>query len=89
MVAVGSIIAGKVAKVTNYGAFVDLEGGGSGMIHISEVANTYVKDINDYLHVGEEVTVKVIGINEQGKVSLPCPFAHTVFILYNRLPAAA
>ena len=70
MVAVGSIIAGKVAKVTNYGAFVDLEGGGSGMIHISEVANTYVKDINDYLHVGEEVTVKVIGINEQGKVSL-------------------
>ena len=40
------------------------------MIHISEVANTYVKDINDYLHVGEEVTVKVIGINEQGKVSL-------------------
>ncbi len=70
MVAVGSIIAGKVAKVTNYGAFVDLVGGGSGMIHISEVANTYVKDINDYLHVGEEVTVKVIGINEQGKVSL-------------------
>lgn len=70
MVAVGSIVAGKVAKVTNYGAFVDLEGGGSGMIHISEVANTYVKDINDYLQVGEEVTVKVIGINEAGKVSL-------------------
>ena len=63
-------MAGKVAKVTNYGAFVDLEGGGSGMIHISEVANTYVKDINDYLKVGEEVTVKVIGINEAGKVSL-------------------
>ena len=70
MVAVGDIIAGKVAKVTNYGAFVDLAGGGSGMIHISEVANTYVKDINDYLKVGEEVTVKVIGINEAGKVSL-------------------
>ena len=70
MVSVGSIVAGKVAKVTNYGAFVDLEGGGSGMIHISEVANTYVKDFNDYLKVGEEVTVKVIGINEAGKVSL-------------------
>ena len=67
---VGSIVAGKVVKVTNYGAFVDLEGGGSGMIHISEVANTYVKDINDYLKVGDEVTVKVIGINEVGKVSL-------------------
>jgi len=63
-------VAGKVAKVMNYGAFVDLEGGGSGMIHISEVANTYVKDINDYLTVGEDVTVKVIGINEAGKVSL-------------------
>ena len=70
MVAVGDIIAGKVAKVTNYGAFVDLAGGGSGMIHISEVANTYVKDIGEYLQVGEEVTVKVIGINEAGKVSL-------------------
>ena len=70
MVSVGSIVAGKVVKVMNYGAFVDLEGGGSGMIHISEVANTYVKDINDYLKVGDEVTVKVIGVNEQGKVSL-------------------
>ena len=68
MVSVGSIVAGKVAKVTNYGAFVDLEGGGSGMIHISEVANTYVKDINDYLKVGEEVTVKVIGIDRKSVV---------------------
>ena len=70
MVSVGSIVAGRVAKVMNYGAFVDLEGGGSGMIHISEVANTYVKDINDYLKVGDEVTVKVIAINEGGKISL-------------------
>ena len=70
MVSVGSVVAGKVVKVMNYGAFVDLEGGGSGMIHISEVANTYVKDIGDYLKVGDEVTVKVIGINEGGKMSL-------------------
>lgn len=68
--AVGSIVEGKVAKITNYGAFVDFEGGGTGMIHISEVANTYVKDINDHLKVGETVKVKVIGINEQNKVSL-------------------
>lgn len=67
---VGSIVAGKVVKVMNYGAFVDLEGGGSGMIHISEVANTYVKDIADYLKVGDEVTVKVIGVSDVGKVSL-------------------
>ena len=69
-VAVGNIVEGKVAKITNYGAFIDLEGGGSGMVHISEVANTYVKDINDHIKVGESVTVKVIGINEQNKVSL-------------------
>lgn len=69
-VTVGEILDGKVAKVTNYGAFVDLQGGGSGMIHISEVANTYVKDINNYLKVGDEVKVKVIGINPENKVSL-------------------
>ncbi len=69
-VAVGNIVEGKVAKITNYGAFVDLEGGGTGMIHISEVANTYVKDINDYLQVGQDVKVKVIGINPENKISL-------------------
>lgn len=69
-VEVGSIVEGKVAKITNYGAFVDIDGGGTGMIHISEVANTYVKDINDHLKVGELVKVKVIGINPENKVSL-------------------
>ena len=69
-VEVGNIVEGKVAKITNYGAFVDLEGGGSGMIHISEVANTYVKDINDHLQVGQPVKVKVIGINPENKISL-------------------
>lgn len=68
--AVGNIVEGKVAKITAYGAFVDIDGGGTGMIHISEVANSYVKDINDHVKVGENVTVKVIGINEQNKVSL-------------------
>lgn len=69
-VAVGTIVEGKIAKITNYGAFVDLDGSGTGMIHISEIANTYVKDINDHVKLGDTVTVKVIGINEQGKVSL-------------------
>lgn len=68
--AVGTIAQGKVAKITTYGAFVDLEDGGTGMVHISEVANTYVKDINDHIKVGDSVSVKVIGINEQNKVSL-------------------
>ena len=69
-VSVGNILDGKVAKITNYGAFVDLDGGGTGMIHISEVANAYVKDINEHLQVGQEVKVKVIGINPENKVSL-------------------
>ncbi|MEG2073450.1 MAG: S1 RNA-binding domain-containing protein [Angelakisella sp.] len=68
--AVGDIAQGKVAKITNYGAFIDFEDGSTGMIHISEVANTYVKDINDHIKLGDTVSVKVIGINEQNKVSL-------------------
>lgn len=69
-VAIGNILEGKVAKVMNYGAFIDLDAGGTGMVHISEIANTYVKDINDHVKVGDTVTVKVIAINEQNKVSL-------------------
>lgn len=67
---VGSIVEGKIAKITNYGAFVDIEGGGTGMVHISEIANGYVKDINDHVKLDDIVSVKVIGINEQNKVSL-------------------
>ena len=77
MVSVGSVVAGKVVKVMNYGAFVDLEGGGSGMIHISEVANTYVKDIGDYLKVGDEVTVKVIGSYPPRSWNRPAPMPST------------
>ena len=58
---IGKIYNGKVKAITQYGAFVDMEDGGSGMIHISEVANTYVNDIHDFLTEGQEVKVKVIG----------------------------
>ena len=67
---IGKIYNGKVKGITQYGAFVDIEGGGSGMVHISEIANTYVNDIRDHLTENQEVKVKVIGINEAGKVSL-------------------
>lgn len=69
-VEIGKIYTGKVKGIANYGAFVDLDEGGTGMVHISEIANTYVEDINKHLVIGQEVKVKVIGINEQGKVSL-------------------
>lgn len=67
---IGKIYNGKVKGITQYGAFVDIDGGGTGMVHISEVANAFVNDIRDHLTENQEVKVKVIGINEAGKVSL-------------------
>ncbi len=67
---IGKIYNGKVKGITQYGAFVDIDGGGTGMVHISEIANTYVSDIREHLTEEQEVKVKVIGINEAGKVSL-------------------
>lgn len=65
----GTILNGKVTGLTNFGAFVSLEGGKTGMVHISEVANTYVKDIKEVLSEGQEVRVMVIGVTD-GKISL-------------------
>src|SRR5699024_8438887 len=67
---VGSKLQGKVTGITNFGAFVEVEKGKTGLVHISEVADTYVKDINEYLKVGEEVTVKVINVQKDGKIGL-------------------
>lgn len=67
---IGKIYQGKVKGITQYGAFVDIDGGGTGMVHISEIANTFVNEIRDHLTENQEVKVKVIGINEAGKVSL-------------------
>lgn len=67
---VGAILDGKVTGLTNFGAFVSLTEGKTGMVHISEVAPTYVKEIKDFLKEGQEVRVKVIGISDEGKISL-------------------
>lgn len=67
---IGKIYDGKVKNITQYGAFVDIEGGGTGMVHISEISNSFVNEIRDFLTENQEVKVKVIGINEAGKVSL-------------------
>lgn len=71
---IGKIYDGKVTGITNYGAFVEVPVEGSkpvtGMVHISEVANTYVNDIREFLTEGAEVRVKVMQVNEQGKVSM-------------------
>lgn len=67
---IGKIYTGKVKGIAMYGAFIDIEGGGTGMVHISEISNTFVSEVREFLTIGQEVRVKVIGINEQGKVSL-------------------
>lgn len=65
----GTIIEGKVSGVTKFGAFVDLPGGGTGMVHISEVAQTYVSEIGEYVKVGDTVKVKVLP-SDNGKIAL-------------------
>lgn len=67
---VGKIVEGKVTGITNFGAFVELEGGKTGLVHISEVALTFVKEIGDYIKEGDTVRVKILSIDEKGKISL-------------------
>ncbi len=67
---VGKIVEGTVTGITNFGAFVELPGGKTGLVHISEVADAYVKNIHRYLSRNEKVKVKVINIDDKGKISL-------------------
>jgi len=67
---VGKIYEGKITGITNFGAFVELDRKTTGLVHISEVALTYVKDINEHISVGQAVKVKVLTIDEKGKMSL-------------------
>ena len=67
---VGSKVQGKITGITNFGAFVELPDGKTGLVHISEVADNYVKDINEHLKVGDEVEVKVMNVEADGKIGL-------------------
>ena len=67
---VGTVLEGKVTGITKFGAFVALPEGKSGLIHISEVANTFVNDVHEYLTEGQSVKVKVLSISPEGKISL-------------------
>jgi len=66
----GEIIKGKVTGIVKFGAFVELAPGKSGLVYISEIANTFVKEVSDFLTVGQEVTVKVLSIDEAGRINL-------------------
>ena len=68
--AVGQVLEGTVTGITKFGAFVSLEGGRSGLVHISEVANTFVNDVHDHVQIGQKVKVKVLSLGEGGKINL-------------------
>lgn len=67
---VGSKLKGKVTGIKNFGAFVELPNGKSGLVHISEVADSYVENVAEHLNIGDEVDVKVLTIGDDGKISL-------------------
>ena len=66
----GKIVSGKITGITSFGAFVELEDGVTGLVHISEISTSYVKDINDHVKVGDTVDVKVLPVDKKGKVGL-------------------
>lgn len=67
---VGSVLDGKVTGITNFGAFVALPGNRSGLVHISEIAYSYVSNVHDHLAEGQEVRVKVIGVDANNRINL-------------------
>ena len=66
----GEVVTGKVTGITKFGAFVTIAPGKSGLVHISEISNTYVNDVNDCLKEGQEVSVKIISIDASGRINL-------------------
>jgi S1 RNA binding domain protein len=67
---VGAVIQGTVARIENYGAFLQLEDGRMGLVHISEIDRNYVRDVHDHLHEGDKVDAKVVAIKDDGKIDL-------------------
>lgn len=67
---VGDVVEGKVTGITNFGVFLEIGEGKTGMVHISEVAQTYVNQISDFVKVGDKVKAKVLNVSDEGKISL-------------------
>jgi len=67
---IGNIVEGTVTGITNFGVFVELPEGKTGMVHISEVADSYVENIHDHLKEKEKILVKIIGIKDKDKYDL-------------------
>jgi S1 RNA binding domain protein len=90
---VGTVLEGKVTGIMKFGAFVSLPNGKSGLVHISEISNSYVNDVKDFLTEGQAVRVKIIGIDEAGRINLSIkkadPAASDPVSVERRHPAAA
>ncbi|MBO6040177.1 MAG: S1 RNA-binding domain-containing protein, partial [Oscillospiraceae bacterium] len=67
---VGSIVEGRVTGITKFGAFVALPGGKSGLVHISEVANSFVSDVHDHVQMGQTVKVRILTVGDDGRINL-------------------
>ena len=83
-ITVGDILEGVVTGITPFGAFVELPGGITGLVHISEVADTYVKDVKDFLKAQDVIKVKVINIDPKGKIGLSIKQANLVAVSAGR-----
>ncbi len=75
---VGSIVEGVVTGITHFGAFVELPDGQTGLVHISEIADTYVRNIKDYLKENDRVKVKILSLDRKGKIGLSIKQAMTL-----------
>ena len=69
-ITVGKVVEGTVTGITNFGAFVELPEGKSGLVHISEISDDYVEKVTDYLKKDQKVKVKILSISKDGKISL-------------------
>lgn len=66
----GEVVEGTVAKIMDYGAFIDLDDGASGLVHISQISHSFVRDVNEHLHEGDRITVQVVGSKPDGRLDL-------------------
>ena len=69
-ISVGAVLEGTIKSITKFGAFVTLPGGRSGLVHISEISHSYVTNVSDFLTEGQAVKVKVVSIDEAGRINL-------------------
>ncbi|WP_102127401.1 S1 RNA-binding domain-containing protein [Deinococcus planocerae] len=66
----GAVVEGRVTRVTDFGAFIQFENGETGLVHISQIAHSFVRNIHDHVREGENVEVKVLGRDERGRLDL-------------------